>query len=196
MKKIILLGMMIMTLPLYSQKNENKMSGGDWDKIIQLLTSEKWDDAEKTSLKFLNKFDKNDDSSSEPAILRYMYLSCVAAKVGEKIYSKEEGEKKAKKLIGKHIITPPREFNEKRIFNGFKLTEDKKSFWSCSSNNTMTIIRIFETYEMRDSNDTKNTFLLENKKIRLGATIKEVRSEGQTMPRLHITFENAFFWED
>jgi hypothetical protein len=180
----------------YSQKNENKISEKEWDKIIQLLTKENWADAEKLSLKYLGKFSEKDDSLAEPAILRYMYIRCVAARLGEKEYSKEDAVKKTEPFIGKSIITPPKEFFKKCLFNCFQLSDDKKNFSSCASNTSMTVIQIFETYIPADTNLVKNTDSLENKQLRLAAFIKEIKAGGFAMLRLEIIFDRAFIWEE
>ena len=62
----------------------------------------------------------------------------------------------------------------------------------------MTVIQIFETYQMNDSiviEKAKNGYY-NNKKLRIGAKIKEIKAGGMVMPRLDILFEDAFIWEE
>ncbi len=179
-----------------AQNIENKVSNDDWNNIITLLSNEKWVDAEKLSDKFLARYTDNDDSLAEPAILRYMNLRCVAARLSEHEYSKEKAMKKVEKFIGKTIITPPRPFYPKCIFNCLQLSENKKNLFSCSSNTDKTTIQIFETYIMADTNITKDTSALIDKKLRIGAIIKDIKTGGEMMPRFDITFGDAFIWDE
>lgn len=178
-----------------AQNRSNELTDQDWDKIIGYLSEEKWDKAENFTYKLLEKFSDN-DSLADPAILRYMYLRCVAAQLGEKKYSKEAALKKVKDLVGKPIITPPLEFKTDRIFNGLQLAEDSLSWFSCASNNSMTVIQCFEYYSFEDKEIIKNSALYEGKKLRIGAYIKEIEAEGYTMPRFRVVFEKAFIWSE
>ncbi len=171
------------------------MADTDWDKIIELLANEKWAAAEKLSLNYLNQFDEKADSLAAPAILRYMYIRCIGAQLGEKEYSKEEAELKLRGFVGKTVLTPPKTFHQKCIFNCFQLSEDKDHFYSCSSNKAMTVIHIFETYIMNKPEILQHTDELEGENLRLGAIIKEIKTGGFTMPRLEITFQDAFIWD-
>ncbi len=198
--KIILL----LLLPLWvnwqlpAQTSEDKISDKEWDKLVDLLVKENWSGAEKLSLSYLNKFTEKDDSLAAPAIIRYMYLRCVAAKLGEKEYSKEQALAKTEKLVGTTIITPPKEFIPNGIFNCFSLNDDSTAFYSCSSNTDMTVIQIFERYEMIDTDCIRKAINSEyiNKTLRIGAVIKEITAGGFMMPRLDITFKDAFIWEE
>jgi hypothetical protein len=182
-------------LKSFSQNQE--ITNDEWSSLITLLTKEQWTKAEKLSLKYLNKFSEKDDSLADPAILRYMYFRCIAAKLGEKLYDKEEALKKTKNLIGKTIITPPKDYIQKGLFNCLSISEDSLHLFSCSSNDDMTIIQAFETYIMADSNiiiKAKNGEY-QNKKLRLGAKIKSIEAGGMMMPRLEAIFEETFIWD-
>ncbi|MEI6852177.1 MAG: hypothetical protein WCL06_05010 [Bacteroidota bacterium] len=183
---------------LVSQTSEDKISDKEWDKLVDLLVKENWSGAEKLSLSYLNKFDEKDDSLAAPAIIRYMYVRCVAAKLGEKEYSKEQALAKTEKLVGTTIITPPKEFIPNGLFNCFSLNHDSTQFYSCSSNESMTVIQIFERYEMLDSDCIRKAINNEynNKTLRIGAVIKEITAGGYMMPRLEIIFKDAFIWEE
>lgn len=198
MKKIIVLGILFMFCPLVmlAQQKENHISEKEWDTLIELLKTEKWDKVEKVSKEYLKRFEKASDTLTDPAIVRYMYLRCVGAELGEKKITKEQSLKKVSNLIGKTIITPPRQFREKCVFNCLKLTEDNQNLSSCGSNNDNTIIQTFETYIMADPTVIKNISQLENKDLRLGGYIKSINAEGFTMPRLEVIFDNAFIWEE
>jgi hypothetical protein len=188
-RNALLFCLFLFGLPCAAQ--QQKVSDADWDVLIQTLTSEKWADAEKLSHKYLERFVASEDTLEQPSILRYMYLRCVAAQLGEKKYEKEEALEKTKSCIGKRIITVPKTFYEECMFNCFKLSDDKQAFFSCSTNINKTIIQIFETYELSDPEILKDTSPLFNKEIRIWATIAKITAEGFTMPRLNITFSGA-----
>jgi hypothetical protein len=194
-------GLIAFTLLLFScftgvaQKSSYELTDQDWDNIIGYLSQEKWNKAESVTHKLLEKF-SDTDTLADPAILRYMYLRCVAAQLGEKKYSKETALKKVKGLVGKPIITPPLEFKTDRIFNGLQLAEDSLSWYSCASNNTMTVIQCFEYYSFEDSDIVKNSALYNGKKLRIGAYIKEIEAEGYSMPRFRVVFEKSFIWSE
>ena len=179
----------------FAQKKSSELSDADWDKIIEYLSQEKWDKAEKITLNYLDRF-SDEDSLADPAILRYMYLRCVAAQLGEKNYSKETALKKVKNLVGKPIITPPLEFNKDRLFNGLQLAEDSLGLYSCASNNDMTVIQCFEYYYFEDNDIIKNSVLYLGKNLRIGGYIKEITAEGYTMPRFRVIFEKSFIWSE
>ena len=180
----------------FGQSNEDKLTDQDWDKVIQLLMDEKWNKAEQQCQQYLKRFGKNDDSLAEPAILRYMYLRCIGAQLGEKTYSKKTALEKVKKLIGRPIITPPKEFHTDCVFNCLQLSDNKQNLSSCGSNGTNTIIQTFETYIMADPDITKHPELLENRSFRLGGIIKSIDAGGFVMPRLDVLFEDTFFWSE
>ncbi len=186
----------LINLSIYSQESKKEITGEEWDKLIQLLSADKWNDAEKLSLKYLNKFNDKDDSLADPAIVRYMYIRCVAAKLGNKVYDKDEAVKKVAKFIGKPIITPPRTFNQECMFNCLRLTEDKKCMYSCSSNDLHTVIHDFERYEMADTTFLDDVSAIEGKDIRIAAFVKTIDAGGYAMPRLEIVFETAFVWDE
>ena len=198
MKKIIVLGIIFMFCPsvMLAQQKENHISEKEWDTLIELLKTEKWDKVEKVSKEYLKRFEKESDTLADPAIVRYMYLRCVGAELGEKKITKEQSLKKVSNLIGKAIITPPKQFREKCVFNCLKLTEDNQNLSSCGSNNDNTIIQTFETYIMADPTVIKNRNQFENKDLRLGGYIKTIKAEGFAMPRLEVVFDNAFIWEE
>ena len=194
---IALFGILLLNPILSTAQNRaEKISEKDWDTLIQLLTDEKWDSVENLSMQYLNRFDINDDSLADPAIVRYMYLRCIAARFSEKTYDEEQSLKKVEFLTGKTIITPPKEFYSKCEFNCLQLTEDQKNLRSCGSNNHNTIIQTFETYIMSDTNFVKTPDLIENKDFRLGGVIKSIKAGGVTMPRLEVIIEDAFVWEE
>jgi hypothetical protein len=157
---------------------------------------EKWSAAEKLCLKFLDRYTYADDSLAEPAILRYMYLRCVGAKLGDKVYSKEEALQKVNNQISRPILTPPKPFYSNGMFNCFTLADNNTDFFSCASNNSMTVIQIFETYTLDDPTLINDTASLEGKNIRMGAFVKEIKAEGYSMPRLEIIFDRAFIWAE
>jgi hypothetical protein len=183
---------------IISQNSEEKISDTEWDNLINLLIKENWSGAEKLSAQYLKKFSAKDDSPAQPAIVRYMYLTSVAAQLGEKQYCKEKALKKTRDLVGKTIITPTKEFLPNGIFNCFSLSSDSTCFFSCSSNEDMTVIQMFEKYEMADSNTLTKALNSEydNKKLRIGAVIKEINAGGYTMPRLELVFKDAFIWDE
>ena len=186
----------IISINIYCQENKKEITGEEWDKLIQLLSTEKWSDAEKLSLKYLNKFNDKDDSLADPAIVRYMYIRCVAARLAEKEYSPEKALDKVKDFTGKTIVTPPRTFRTEGIFNFYKLTDDKKALFLCASNKEKITIQAFETFEMADTTLLNDVSDLEGKDLRLGAFIKSIKTGGVTMPHFEIVFENAFLWND
>lgn len=177
-----------------AQENAFDLSKKNWDDLVVLLSGEKWKAAEKACLKYLKKFPDDNDSLTSPAILRYMYYRCVAAQLGEKTYSKDVAINKVKPLIGKTIITPNFSFNAQRMFNGLKLTEDEKGFYSCASNNSMTIIQAFETYYFSDTSIVENTSDLKDKTFRIFGTINSIEVQGFTMPRFEVVFDQAYIW--
>lgn len=177
-----------------SQPASYVLSEKDWTGLISLLNHEKWPAAEKRSAKLLGKC-KN-DSLADPAILRYMYIRCVAAQLGENKYSKSVALQKVNPLIGQTVLTPPREFNPKRMFNGFKLSEEHNSFMTCSSNREMTTIQSFEYFFFADPEVVEASERYTGKNLRIGAFIRSIEANGDTMPRLDIVFENAFVWEE
>lgn len=194
--KVLLLTLFLSVLHISSfcQSNNPSVSNDEWNKLIEQLTNENWTKAEKLCLKYLGKFSEKNDTLDDAAIVRYMYVRCIGAKLGEKAYTKEQALKKLNKQIGKPIITPPKSFLANGMFNCFKVAENNKDLFSCSSNNQMTIIQIFETYELADTTIISNPTELEGKKIRVGGIIKIVEAGGMMMPRLDIIFEKAFVW--
>jgi len=195
MKNILLL-VSILSFNVVFGQSQDSLSKKEWGKIVTLLSGEKWHDAEKLTGKYLKRFDHKNDSLADPAILRYMYLRCIAAQFGEKTYDKETALKKVDSLKGKSVITPPLIFNQKRMFNGLALSDDKKSFFSCASNNSMTIIQEFENYYFSDSTTVSRSESLTDKSLRIGCFIKSIDAEGFTMPRFKVVFENAFIWDE
>ena len=179
---------------VYSQQAEYHLSQKDWNDIIVVLTAEKWGEAEKLSAKFMKKF--NDDNSDDAAILRYMYIRSVSAQLGDHKYSKAAALKKVNGMVGKLMITPPREFNPKRMFNGLKVSEDGDSFITCSSNSDMTVIHCFEYYFFKDPSIVKSPENYTGKSLRLAAYIKSIDAAGDSMPRFEINLENAFIWDE
>lgn len=193
--KYTLLLTFILTLNISFAQKQEGLSVNDWDKIVKLLSTEKWKDAEKLAIKYMEKVG-DDDSLADPAILRYMYLRCVAAQLGEKTYDKATALKKVEGMTGKSIITPPLLFNPDKMFNGLQLSEDSNSFFSCASNNSMTVIQEFEEYNFADTTVVDNTRPLLNKSLRIAGFIKSIEAEGMTMPRFRVVFENAFIWDE
>ena len=179
----------------FCQSTEDLITENDWNKIIGYLSKEDWTNAEKLSLNYIKRYPAKSDSIAAPAILRYMYLRCVGAKLGEKQYSKEEALQKVKNMIGKPIITPPKPYYNECTFNCFQLSEEKNSLYSCSSNQAMTVIQIFENFFMEDEAVIKNADSLLNKNLRLAGIIKDIKAEGYAMPRLRIEFEKSFIWD-
>jgi hypothetical protein len=191
---LLTLFLSVLQISTYCQNNNPSVSNDEWNKLIEQLTNENWTKAEKLCLKYLDKFSEKNDTLDDAAIVRYMYLRCIGAKLGEKTYTKEQALKKMNKQIGKPIITPPKSFLMNGMFNCFKVAENNKDLFSCSSNNQMTIIQIFETYKLADTTIISNPSELEGKKIRVGGIIKIVEAGGMMMPRLDIIIEKAFVW--
>lgn len=190
---ILILSINICNLNAQNQSVTDK----EWNTLIQELQNEKWSSAEKLSLNYLKRFSENDDSTTAPAVLRYMYLRSVAAKLSEKQYSKEVTLKLVKKFTGKFIATPPKEFIPKGMFNCFTLNDDSTQLYSCSSNKNMTYIQIFEYYQMSHPEEIKSAKAGEfnHKNLRIIARIKEIKAGGMAMPRLDIVFSDSFIWE-
>lgn len=194
---IFMIAILLFPNQAFAQDEEILLSEDDWNTLIPYLANEKWEEAEKITLKYLDRYKKvqNTENNAQVAILRYMYIKCVGALLGDKKYNKEEVINKLEGFEGKTVITPFRTFNSKCMFNCVKLSDDGDSFFSTSSNNIATVIHTFETYQMEDKEVLKDVEKLEKKSIRLGGFIKTIKAEGFTMPRLEITFEKAFIWE-
>lgn len=180
---------------LYAQQTRNKISEKEWDKVIAYLDAEKWEKAENTCGQYLKKFKDDQDTSNEVSTVRYMYLFCVGARLGAKEYSKETALSKVNDLKGKTILTPPREFREKGLFNCFQLSENKKDLYCCGSNKSMTIIHTFEIYKMKDTASVKDASLYQNKVYRVKARVQKIEAGGFTMPRLELVFEGTVLRE-
>lgn len=183
------------SLTIAAQDEADKMPEKDWETLIMHLQNEEWAAAETFTEICLKRFTPGEDSLATPAILRYMYFRCIGARLGAKEYDKEEAEKKTKDLIGKPMITPEKPFYKECLFNCFHLTDDKKNFYSCASNNEMTIIHAFETYILGDPEILESIDELEGKSIRLAGIVSEIKAGGFAMPRLDVTFDGVFIWE-
>jgi hypothetical protein len=194
LRPILLFTVLLATSFGYAQE-KNKITEADWNKIIPHLVNEEWADAEKISLQYLNRFKGDDVMSDEAGIVRYMYLKCVSALLGDKAIDKEQAMKKLKGFEGKNVITPFNSFKVKGMFNYLKMAEDGKAWWKCSANNEATVIHAFETYQMSDKTTIEKPEQYEGKEIRLSAIIKEITAGGTVMPRLNILFTATEIWD-
>ena len=180
---------------LSAQEEAGKVSDADWDKLIPHLQNEEWAKAEKICKDYLKRFTATDDSLAEPAILRYMYIKCVGARLGAKEYEKSKAEALVKDMVGKTIITPYRQFKEKCLFNCFNLSEEKDHLFATSSNNEATVIHCFEHYFLEEQDIIANPEGFEGKNLRIAGFVKSIAAGGSAMPRLDIEFEHCFIWD-
>lgn len=196
LKAIVLITILLSASSVSSQET-NLLTKADWNILLPAINTGKWDDAEKISLEILNRFKGKNEMSGEAGIIRYMYIRCIAAQIGEKVYEKEEGLKKLKGFEGKNIVTPPIMFKANGIFNYLSLPkEGEVTVWRhCCTNNDATVIYTLEAYEPKDLNLIKESGKYEGKYLRLGAIIKEINAGGSEMPRLEIIYNEMFIGE-
>mgnify|MGYP000855908383 CR=1 FL=1 len=180
----------------FCQEN-NLLTKEDWNTILPAINNSKWEEAEKITFEILNRFKSENEMSDEAGIIRYMYIRCIAAQIGEKIYEKEEGLKKLNGFEGKNIITPPIMFKAKGMFNYFSLpSEGDAQVWrQCCTNKNATVLYSFEAYEPKDISLIKDSNKYEGKYLRLSAVIKEINVGGSAMPRLDIVFKDMVIVE-
>lgn len=114
----VMLFMMCFT-NVYAQEEQSVLTDAEWEKLFPYLDKEDWKEVEKLTSGYLKKFTGDNENGDEAAIVRYMYLSGIGGQLGDKVISKDEALKKVNVLIGKNIITPPRTFRDKGMFNFF-----------------------------------------------------------------------------
>lgn len=192
----IMLFMMCFT-NVFGQSTETVLTDAEWGKLFPHLEKEEWAEVEKLTFDYLNKFKAENEDSDEAAIVRYMYLSSVGGRLGDRDIDKEEAIKKVEGLKGKHIITPGRSFRKDGMFNFFRYNEESKRWSKCFSNLDRTTIYAFEYFSMTDSETLNADFMarVEGKIIRLKGKVNDITAQGSAMPRLQINYSEAEIWD-
>ena len=192
-KNILLFFAFLLVISVSETKAQ--LTEADWNSIIPLLRAEDWPKAEKMSAQPLKKIKPKEDTMYDASNLRYMYLVSVAGELGHKDIDQKEALKKVKHLVGKRIITPGRKYDSKCIFNCWKV-DSTGVFFCCRANDIGTELQIFETFEMNDTTFFADRAMLEQRNFRIMATIKEIKTGGQTFPHFEIRFTDALLGSD
>ncbi len=171
---------------------QSKITEPEWNKLTKALSEEHWKEAEPIAANYLARFKGQEDTLNAAAIIRYMYLRCVAARLANKEYTPTAALTKVKKLYGKDVISPVLKFKQDGIFNFIKIGEDKQSLFLCGANDAATQIHTFETYNVSEDTTLTNRLPnLEGHYVRLLGTIKEIKNGGVAMPHLEILLINT-----
>lgn len=181
----------ILMLGATAANAQYKIPEADWDKLAASLSKENWKSAEQISLGYLGRFKPKQDTTTEAAIVRYMYLRSVAARLAAKEYTPAVALAKVKGFTGKQVITPSLNFKAAGMFNFIKVSDDKKALFLCAANEAATQIHSFETYYLQDSTMMEQVSELEGQNIRLMGTIKTIKTGGMAMPHFEIALKNT-----
>lgn len=170
---------------LFAQESgsEPKVTDKEWGQLIQYLEKENHTESMKLSEKFLQRFNKMEDTTYEAANLRYMYLYSVSGLLSNKTITKEEGEEKLKPLLNKVFITPGRQFRQNGIFNFI--------FWKkINLNDTISSLK---TPKIQDGNYNRNetNFVVKNGLTYLKS--RESNDEKSFYYNEIVFFEDKFF---
>lgn len=184
------------------EEQPSQLTEADWQAIIPHLEAEEWEQAEKLAADYLKRFKGEKELWDEAGIVRYMYMATVAAQLGDKEISKEDAIKKLKGFEGKNVVTPLIMYKKDGMFNYFKIEDEaeegKSKRWvHCMANENATVIHIFDYFEMADPAliDDEVLVRLEGKLLRVSAKIKEIRAEGNAMPRLAVEYTDGDIYD-
>lgn len=163
----------------------------DYDRLIQYLMQENWNESEKLSMNLLKSIESDKDMEMETMVLRYIYLYSNAGLLNENEISKDEALKKALFLKGKELIMPGHPFRENCYSNCTRFSEDEKdTFFTGVTNANATQIFSFEYVHIPDGIKESESELTA-KFITLKGTLNEISIEGEILPRYRLIFING-----
>ena len=174
---------------------QDKVSDKDFGALIEPLSKENWKSAETISLSYLGRFKGKEDTADQAAILRYMYIRCVGARLAAKQYTPAVALAKVKRYTGKKIITPVLQYKSHGVFNLITLNDDSTALFLCGANIAGTQIQTFEHYTLNDTAALAHVGELEGHNIRMFARIKTITTAGVTMPRFEIALDNTDIYD-
>ncbi|WP_269236091.1 hypothetical protein [Flavobacterium flavigenum] len=190
MKKLFLITLLITNLAISQNKQEITFEE-NYNKLIENLSNENWDDANKLTYELLTSTEKVDTMRTEKKVLRYIYIYTTAGLLNSQKLTKDQAIDKVKFLKSKEMRMPAHPFNSKCYVNCTHLKEDEKDTFFTGVNNTAgTQIFSFEYVKIKEGIKESSTEL-EGKYIALEGVLNEISVEGNMLPRFKLKFING-----
>lgn len=177
---------------IYCQE-QSPTTDKEWNDLIEYLSKEDYKQAVKLVKPMLDKSVKAKIENDEPAILRYIYITCVASLMNSREYSKDEALKIVKDYEGEFLIMPGRDIITKNCnFNCIKMDEEKENtIFVTSANNNGTEIFSFERYEIEKGITAEELEKDEGKIATVVGKLESIEVEGFAFPRFRISVKAA-----
>lgn len=167
----------------------------EWTDLGNLLKEEKWPEADKLAVSYMQRVANDTHRKDDAAILNYMLLAAVSGELANGQIDNATALKKLKQLEGKRFITPTVTFKTKGILNLLLLSADGKSWIKCTTNKQADVIQMTELYEVAYPEMLQNTEKYDNRNFRLSGIIKTISADSPAKPRLDITFSGTEIWD-
>lgn len=192
MKKYFFFFLVLINTTLLSQNSGNFEFV--YNKLMDNLSSENWNEANKICSSLLEKFGNNQNMEKENSVLKYILIYTNAGLLNAKVISKEEALKRVENLVGSYLSMPAHPFNVGCYVNCTSLVSDKKNtLFSGVNNSKGTQIFCFEYVTMKENLSETFVEQFRNKNIALSGKLKEIKVEGNIFPRYKLTFDEGTY---
>ncbi len=164
----------------------------EYNRVLENLSSENWDEANKLSTLLLNKIESDKLLDKEKSVLRYIVIYSNAGLLNEKKISKDEALKRVKGFKETYISMPAHPVIKNCYVNCTHLaTEQKNTLFSGVNNAAGTQVFSFEYTKMKEKIDADSIKLLEGKNVALYGKLTEISVEGNFLPRYKLKVEEG-----
>lgn len=184
---------LLIALPFWGFTQEKSfLTNNDWSKIINNLSNENWDSANKEASIFLGKYTGVNINNRDAGVLRYMFIISESGLVNEKKIEGTTALDSIKKFIGLKIILPGRKLSVKHGLNVIiPYHNNTDTLFTTATNKIETEIFCFE-YIIPD----KKIPMVEFKRTigwiaTFEGILSSIKLDGQTLPRYKLYISDA-----
>lgn len=191
MKKLLLLLFFVFPQFVFCVDRNNSNFDAEYNKLLELLSKEKWTKTESLSRKLIDDTEGNDSLNQAHQVLNYIYIYSVAGMMNERKITQEEALQKVQFLKSKRMQMPAHPYLADSYVNCTKINEEyKNEFFTGVNNPEGTQIFSFEYVEIKDGiKDSPKD--LEGKMIVQIGDLTDIAVEGYAYPRFKLHFKNG-----
>lgn len=166
----------------------------EWNTVVTQLKEEKWQDAEKSVLAYMEKA-KSDYKKEDAAVLRYMLINAVAGQLATGFIDNAEALKKLKVIEGQQVITPTVTFKANGILNYMLLADDGMAWVKTTTNAGKDMIVLKETYKVAFLSMLQESARYDNRNFRMRAIVKSFTASNVAHPSLSVVYNDAEIYD-
>ena len=196
MKKIALLTLLLF-IAFVKVKAQDVVSPEQFQKLIDYLKDENWDEAAKLSNSYLNNISAENLDTDAAANVRYMYLISEAGLMNKEKLTQKQALQNVSKFTGHRIILPWQYVSVKGGLNYLQPASKKTDTLMVTTTNIKaTEIFAFNYIVPAEAISLEDFTKMNGKLCRVSGTLQSVKVAGHILPRYQLLIDKAILGFD